>query len=607
MFYYIRCCATRLASGLPYPACGAGLSRVSYSSPQLLRHQFHTTRRLVIGLSLFITQAFGTTYYVSASGGSDSYSGTSMTTPWKTITKVNAKALAPGDFVLFKAGDKWVGSTFTKALTTLRAGVSGKQITYGKYGIGADPILDGNFTVGTGVRINHSFITVQNMQIRNISGSIVDYTGREGTVLRYIAVRNPGVWGFYAGAGTGNTIIDHSSCSVDSGRTIRGWCYNAAGLGSIKITNSSCDFSLTNSGACMEIFGSSTSAIQGNTTHGGSQGFGFKPMGGGTCIGPSQTGGLIADNYADGISAANGDGEAIELTGCSGHPQRGVRVTRNVVICKGGGARHGTSDAIGSFYSTNAVITGNVIIGDCGVYPDTTPNLIHLSSHSSGMLLYNNTLYGSGRSDQAAINFMTGSSITAKNNIIGNVGIGIYNQSSSASSEDYNIYMANVRTPYSRVSAGGHSKKATDPKFVVVSPVRANDVKLQATSPAIHKGANLGSAYTLILNPTRTGSPYSVFDQSLGWMMGAFGYAFPAATPTFSPAGGTYSSAQSVSILDSSTGAIIYYTTDGATPTMSSTVYTGPIAVSATTTIKALAAGSTLSASGVASATYTMQ
>ena len=576
-------------------------------SPQHLRHEFQTTRRLVIALSLFITQAFGTTYYVSSSSGSDSNSGTSSSSPWKTITKVNGRSYAAGDFVLFKAGDTWIGSNFSKTLTTPSAGISGKQITYGKYGTAADPILDGNFTVSTGVRVSHNFITVQNMELRNITGSVVDYTGREGTVLRYLTVRNPGVWGFYAGAGTGNTIIDHTSCSVDSGRTIRGWCYNAAGLGSFKITNNTCNLSLTNSGSCIEVFGSSTSVIQGNTTHGGSQGFGLKSMGGTSCTGPAQTGGLIADNYADGITSAWGDGEAIELTGCSGHPQRGITVARNVVICKSGGLGHGTVDAIGSFYSTNDVITGNVIMGDCGAYPNTTPNLMHFSSHSSGMLVYNNTLYGSGRSSQAAVNFMTGSSVTAKNNIIGNVSIGFYNQSSSASSEDYNIYMANVRTPYSRLSSGGHSKKATDPKFMVASPLRANDVKLQATSPAIHKGTNLGSAYSLILNPTATASPYSVFDQSLGWMMGAFGYASPAVTPTFSPAGGTYSSAQSVSILDSSPGAIIYYTTDGATPTLSSAVYTGPIAVSATTTIKALAAGSILSASGVASAIYTMR
>jgi len=86
-------------------------------------------------------------------------------------------------------------------------------------------------------------------------------------------------------------------------------------------------------------------------------------------------------------------------------------------------------------------------------------------------------------------------------------------------------------------------------------------------------------------------------------------YTIPqvAATPTFSPAAGTYNSAQSVSISESSAGTKIYYTTNGTTPTTSSTIYAGPIAVSTTTTIKAIAAGGGFSPSTAASATYTLQ
>ena len=58
------------------------------------------------------------------------------------------------------------------------------------------------------------------------------------------------------------------------------------------------------------------------------------------------------------------------------------------------------------------------------------------------------------------------------------------------------------------------------------------------------------------------------------------------ATPAFSPTSGTFTAAQSVSITDATSGASIYYTTDGSTPTASSTLYSTPISVSATTTIK---------------------
>ena len=79
-----------------------------------------------------------------------------------------------------------------------------------------------------------------------------------------------------------------------------------------------------------------------------------------------------------------------------------------------------------------------------------------------------------------------------------------------------------------------------------------------------------------------------------------------AATPTFSPAAGTYTSAQSVTISSTTSGATIYYTTDGSTPTTSSSVYSSAISVSSTTTIKAIAVLSGYTNSEVATATYTI-
>jgi hypothetical protein len=78
------------------------------------------------------------------------------------------------------------------------------------------------------------------------------------------------------------------------------------------------------------------------------------------------------------------------------------------------------------------------------------------------------------------------------------------------------------------------------------------------------------------------------------------------ATPTFSPTGGTYNTAQSVTLSDTTPGAKIYYTTDGSTPTTASPLYSAPIAVSATKTVKAIAAAAGYSSSSVASATYTL-
>lgn len=76
------------------------------------------------------------------------------------------------------------------------------------------------------------------------------------------------------------------------------------------------------------------------------------------------------------------------------------------------------------------------------------------------------------------------------------------------------------------------------------------------------------------------------------------------ATPTFSPAAGTYTSAQSVTISSATTGTSIYYTTDGSTPTTGSTPYAGPVTVGSSLTLKALAVKSGYTNSLVGSAAY---
>src|SRR3989442_295752 len=79
------------------------------------------------------------------------------------------------------------------------------------------------------------------------------------------------------------------------------------------------------------------------------------------------------------------------------------------------------------------------------------------------------------------------------------------------------------------------------------------------------------------------------------------------ATPSFSPGGGTYTGSVTVSISDATSGATIHYTTDGSTPTTSSPVYSTALTFNQTTTLKAMAAASGMTNSGVASATYTIR
>lgn len=76
--------------------------------------------------------------------------------------------------------------------------------------------------------------------------------------------------------------------------------------------------------------------------------------------------------------------------------------------------------------------------------------------------------------------------------------------------------------------------------------------------------------------------------------------------PVFVPVSGSYESARTVSITSGTPGSTIYYTTNGTTPTTGSTVYTAPISVPSSATIKALAFKFSLTSSAVITQAYTI-
>lgn len=83
-------------------------------------------------------------------------------------------------------------------------------------------------------------------------------------------------------------------------------------------------------------------------------------------------------------------------------------------------------------------------------------------------------------------------------------------------------------------------------------------------------------------------------------------FLLPAAAPSFSVPGGSYTSVQRVTLTDSTAGAKIYYTTDGTTPDTSSTLYSGPITVRESETLQSVAAANGHAISAVAKASYTI-
>ena len=90
------------------------------------------------------------------------------------------------------------------------------------------------------------------------------------------------------------------------------------------------------------------------------------------------------------------------------------------------------------------------------------------------------------------------------------------------------------------------------------------------------------------------------------WKIPPPGGVVTVATPTFSPVPGTYTSSQNVTISTTTAGATIRYTTNGNDPTASSTLYSAPISITATKTLKAKAFKTGLTASAITSGLYTI-
>jgi hypothetical protein len=121
------------------------------------------------------------------------------------------------------------------------------------------------------------------------------------------------------------------------------------------------------------------------------------------------------------------------------------------------------------------------------------------------------------------------------------------------------------------------------------------------TSSPVYSGP-IAVATTETLKAIATATGYSTSAVSSA----AYTITLPAAAPTFSVAAGTYTSAQTVAISATMPSATIFYTTNGSAPTSSSPVYSGPITVSTTETLQAIATATGYSTSAVSSAAYTI-
>lgn len=110
-----------------------------------LTHFSHHFRLLLLALVIPLP-CHAATYHFDTTAGSDLHDGMTPATAWKSLKKFNATVFRPGDRILFKSGQKWVGQMRPQG-SGARIANKRVPIVIGRYGEGALPEIagEGNF------------------------------------------------------------------------------------------------------------------------------------------------------------------------------------------------------------------------------------------------------------------------------------------------------------------------------------------------------------------------------------------------------------------------------------------------------------------------------
>lgn len=150
-------------------------------------------------------------YYINASSGDDSNNGLTETTAFKNLSKIWGINIASGDTILLKRGEVW-----HESLPIPASGTPGSPITFGAYGTGDKPKIDGlkndQTTLTTAIGINDkSYLIIKDLAITRTYKPIVLYNTTNIILDNVSSYGNTGPAGIYltatgAGKCTNNTI-----------------------------------------------------------------------------------------------------------------------------------------------------------------------------------------------------------------------------------------------------------------------------------------------------------------------------------------------------------------------------------------------------------------
>ena len=233
----------------------------------------------------------------------------------------------------------------------------------------------------------------------------------------------------------------------------------------------------------------------------------------------------------------------------------------------------------------------------------TSTQSVTITDSTTGAAIFYTT---NGTAPTASSTQYTGAISVSATETIEAIAIAPGYTNSIVSSATYTINLAAAATPVISPAAGTYSATQS----VTITDSTAGATIYYTTNGTPPTASSTVYSGAISVSATETVEAIAVASGFSNSAVASAAYTIQAqtaaATPVFSPAAGTYTSAQSVTITDSTAGSTIYYTTNGTAPTVSSTVYSGAISVSATETVEAIAVANGFTTSAVASATYTI-
>jgi parallel beta-helix repeat protein len=391
---------------------------------------------ITILLSSFTMAA---TYYVDRVNGRDSNSGTSTSSPWKTIAKVNSFTFKPGDNILFRRGIIWY-----EQLTVKQSGTSSAAITFGAYGSGSAPVIDGSQSRLHGVYMKgRAYIVIRDLKIQNTKHGAVRVDAS-----KYITVRDNEM---YVNSRAGVFIQESNNCLIRGNR----------------MTTPATEFNVQTDGIYAQR--NSFNTYDGNNIVISNR---HKDQHCDAIQFFQETSATVKNNYVEQNNSKGGNAQGIYCSENHGT----FRIFNNI-----GYGMSTTSSLIkftnsSSTYTGRAEIIGNTLYGGRGAL---------VQSNDPNLIFKNNIIVTTG--SLPLVSFARTLSSTS------NINNNLYKRSGSGSTVV--VYKGSGYTISKWRSAGfDRSGMEADPRFVSIS---SKDFKLTSSSPALNKGVNLSSPFNI--------------------------------------------------------------------------------------------------------------